>query len=102
MHDLLPRAGLVEAAESAPSSSRAEGVLELVAVAPLLLRGDDRLELEAVELADPPQRVVDLLGLDLELALVRQDLPRRARVARRARLDALRAGSSTSTVRASA
>ena len=69
----------------------AERVLELVAVAPLLDGGDDRLELEAVELADAPQRVVDLLGLDLELALVGQHLPRRARVVG----DAARCGRAT-------
>ena len=38
-------------------------VFELVAVAPLLNRRHDRLHREAVELADPPQRVLDLLGL---------------------------------------
>ena len=74
------RPGRVEAADEAPLVVGAERVLELVAVAPLLDRGDDRLELEAVELADPPQRVVDLLLLDLQLALVGQHLPRRARM----------------------
>ena len=87
--DLLPRAGLVEAADERAVLAGAERVLELVAVAPLLGRGDDRLELEAVELADAPQRVVDLLGLDLELLLVRQHLPRRARMLGRGRLDAV-------------
>ena len=53
--------------------------------------GHDRLELVAVEPADAPQRVVDLLGLDRDLALVGQHLPRRARM-RGDRLDALRAG----------
>ncbi len=57
-----------------------ERVLELVAVAPRLHRRHDRLQLVAAELADPPQRVVDLLALDLQLLLVRQHLPRRARM----------------------
>jgi len=70
---------------------RAERVLELVAVAPLLQRGDDLVEREAVELADSPQRVVDLLLLDGELALVGQHLPRDARMIG-ARRDPLRAG----------
>ena len=46
---------------SSPSVAGAERVLELVAVAPLLDRRDDRLELEALEPADARQRVVDLL-----------------------------------------
>ena len=77
-HDLVPAAGGVEAAHQRPVGRGAERVLELVAVAPLLDRGDDRILREAVEPADPAQRVADLLGLDLELALVGQDLPRRA------------------------
>ena len=77
-HDLVEAAGRVEAAHERAVRARAERVLELVAVAPLLDRGHDRLLLEAVELADPAQRVADLLGLDLELALVGEHLPRRA------------------------
>ena len=65
---------------SSPSVAGAERVLELVAVAPLLERRDDRLELVALEPADAGQRVVDLLLLDLELALVGEHLPRRAGV----------------------
>ncbi len=56
-----------------------ERVLELVAVAPLLDRGLDRLELEPVEAAEATQRVVHLPLLLCELALVRHPLPRRAR-----------------------
>jgi 23S rRNA (uracil1939-C5)-methyltransferase len=48
----------MEAAVQAARLVLAEGELDLVAVAPLLDGGDDRLELEAVELADAPQRVV--------------------------------------------
>ena len=92
----------MEAADELAVVAGAERVLELVAVAPLLDGGHDRLELEAVEVADPPQRVVDLLGLDLELALVGQHLPRRARVVGDRRRCARAPGSSTSTVRASA
>ncbi len=55
----------------------AERVLELVAVAPLLDRRNDLLHLEAVKAPEPAQRVLDLLRLDGELALVGQDLPRR-------------------------
>ena len=79
-HDLVPAAGRVEAAHELAGLAGPERVLELVAVAPLLDGGHDRLELEVLELADPRQRLADLLGLDLELALVRQHLPRRARV----------------------
>ena len=79
-HDLVPPAGRVEAADEAAVGAGPERVLELVAVAPLLHRRHDRLQLEAVEPADAAQRVVDLLGLDRELALVGQHLPGRARV----------------------
>ena len=65
----------MEAADQRAVRAGAEGVLELVAVAPALDRGDDRLELVALEVADPPQRLVDLLLLDLELALVAELLP---------------------------
>ena len=71
----------MEAADERPVVSRPERVLELVAVAPLLVRRDDRLHLEAVEPAEPAQRVLDLLGLHGELALVGKDLPRRAGMA---------------------
>jgi hypothetical protein len=79
-HDLVPRAGSVEAADERAAVARSERVLELVAVAPLRHRGDDLVEHVAVEVADPGQRVAHLLVLDGELALVGQDLPRRARV----------------------
>ena len=101
MQDLLPRAGRVEAADELPVGAGAERVLELVAVAPLLDGRDDRLELEAVEPAEPPQRLVDLLLLDLELALVGQDLPRRAGWSATGSMRS-GPGSSTSSVRASA
>ncbi len=80
--DPVPAARRVEAADQLAVVARAERVLELVAVAPLLDGGDDRLELEVLELADPLQRLADLGGLDLELALVRQHLPGGARVRR--------------------
>jgi hypothetical protein len=51
--------------------------------------------------ADPLQGVLDLLGLDRDLALVGQHLPRGARM-RGDRLDALGPASSSATVRASA
>ena len=76
--DLVPAPGRVEAAHERPVRAGAERVLELVAVAPLLERGDDRVLREAVELPDPAQGVADLLGLDLELAVVGEHLPRRA------------------------
>src|SRR5205085_222571 len=69
--DLVEAPGRVEAANEL-ALVHAEGVLELVAVAPLLERGDDRLLLEAGEPADAHERLGDLLGLDLELALVRE------------------------------
>ena len=46
------RPGRVEAAHQLAVLAGAERVLELVAVAPLLDGGDDRLELEALEVAD--------------------------------------------------
>ncbi len=58
----------------------AKGVLELVAVAPLFERRHDRLDLKALKPAEPPQRVLGLPLLDLELALVGEHLPRHARV----------------------
>ena len=76
--DLVPRAGCVEAAEQRAVVPGAEGVLELVAIAPLLHRRDDVVEHVALEVPDPRQRVADLLVLDGELALVGQHLPGRA------------------------
>ena len=78
--DPVEAAGRVEAADELAVLAGPERVLELVAVAPLLQRGHDRLLLEALEAADALQRLGDLLGLDLELALVGEHLPRRARV----------------------
>jgi hypothetical protein len=49
------------------------------------------LQLEAVQPADPPQRLVDLGALDLELALIREHLPGNAGVVRN-RGDPLGAG----------
>ena len=76
---------------SVPSVAGPERVLELVAIAPLLDGRDDVVELEALEAADPRQRVAHLLVLDLELALVGQHLPRRAGMVGERR-DALGAG----------
>ena len=82
----------MEAADQTIAGGTApEGVLELVPVAPLLERGHDLLQLEPVEAADPPQRVVDLRTLDLELALVGEHLPRDAGMVG-ARRDPLGAG----------
>ena len=86
--DLVEAAGSVEAAHQLAVLAFAEGVLELVAVAPLLERRDHRRELVALEPADAGQRVVDLLLLDRELALVGEHLPGRAGVVGE-RLDAL-------------
>ena len=71
-HELAGRFAL---AAGAGALERAEGVLELVAVAPLFDRGHDRGKLEAVQAADPAQRLIDLRALDLELALVGDHLP---------------------------
>ena len=92
----------MEAADERAVGVGAERVLELVAVAPRLRGGDDRLEHEAVEAADPPQRVLDLLLLDLELALVAQHLPGRARMHRRAAATRSGPGSIRSLARACA
>ena len=78
--DVVPAAGRVEAAHQLAVLAGPERELELVAVAPLLDGGDDRLQLEVLEPADALEGVGDLLGLDRELALVRDDLPRRARM----------------------
>ena len=72
--DQVPAPAGVEA-EDRVAVALAEGVFELVAVAPLLLGGDDRLQLEAVEVADPLQRLGDLFALDRQLALVGEPLP---------------------------
>src|SRR5204863_8885558 len=53
----------------------AEGVLELVPIAPLLDGGLDGLELEALQPAKPPQSVVDLAVLLGKLRLVWEGLP---------------------------
>jgi hypothetical protein len=66
-------------AEDGLALALAEGVLELVAIAPLLKRRLDLLELEAVEPADPPQRLLHLGALLGQLARVLKPLPRRAR-----------------------
>src|SRR6185436_1853496 len=68
----VPALGRVEAEHELAILAGPERVLELVAVAPLLDRRHDRLQLEAVEPPDPAQRVLDLFGLDRELALVGQ------------------------------
>jgi hypothetical protein len=65
----------VEAADQLTGGIGAERVLELVAVAPLRFGRDDGLHDEAVEVADAPQRVLDLVGLDRQLLVVGQDLP---------------------------
>src|SRR3954454_1310944 len=65
----------MESADQLSARARAERVLELVSIAPLLLGRDDRLELDGLEAPDPRQRIRDLLGLDLELALVGEHLP---------------------------
>jgi hypothetical protein len=80
----------VEAEHEPTAVVLTERVLELVAVAELLDGGDDRLDRRPLEAADPLERVADLRLLLLELALVREHLPRRAGM-RRGRLDALRA-----------
>jgi hypothetical protein len=56
---------------------------------PLLDGRHDRLDRRALEAADALERVDDLALLLLKLALIRQDLPRRAGV-RRTRLDPVR------------
>jgi len=76
----------VKAADQLPRAARgpglgvAEGVLELVAVAPRLLRRDDLGEREAAQSADPLERLLHLFALDLQLALVPEHLPGDARV----------------------
>ena len=76
LDDVVPPARGVEAAhEVSVIGVGAERVLELVAVAPLGDGGHDLLERVPIQLADPAQSVIDLLLLDLELALVAEDLP---------------------------
>src|SRR5262249_20600532 len=73
-------AGLPAADAADAATATAERVLELVAVAPLLERRQRILELEAVEAAEPVQRLGYLGALDLQLALVGEHLPGNARV----------------------
>src|SRR5262249_30256199 len=82
--------GGVKAAHQPLALALAEGVLQLVAIPPLLGGGDDVLQLEPVQAPDPPQRLVDLVPLDLELALVGEHLPGHAGM-RGTRRDPLRA-----------
>ena len=82
------RPGVVESEHELALLVHPERVLELVAVAQLLLRRHDRLNRRVLESADARERVANLGLLLLELALVRQHLPRRARVGRH-RLDAV-------------
>ncbi len=80
--NLVPACGRVKAAHECAVLALAKRILQLVAVAPLRTRRHDLLHLKAVELADPPQRILHLLGLDLQLALVGQHLPRDSRMGR--------------------
>src|SRR5262249_40687028 len=72
---LSPLLALAPVLALAPILGLTEGVLELVAIAPLLDGRDDVLQLEPVQAPDPPQRLVDLVLLDLQLALVGEHLP---------------------------
>ena len=72
--DQVPAAAGVEA-ENELAVALAEGVLELVAVAPALDRRLDRLELEALQPAEPHQGVLHLGLLVPELLLVGEALP---------------------------
>ena len=76
--DQVPAAGVVEAEHELALLVHAERVLELVAVAQLLLRRHDRLDRRVLESADAAERVAHLRLLLLELALVRA-APARAR-----------------------
>jgi len=76
--DQVPASAGMEA-ECRPALARPEGVFELVTVAPLLQRRLDLLQLEAVEAADPAQRLVDLPALLDQLLLVGEALPWRPR-----------------------
>jgi hypothetical protein len=78
----------VEAEHELAALVVAERVLELVAVAELLDGRHDRLDGRVVEATDPRQRLAHLRLLLLELTLVGEHLPGRARVGR-LRLDAL-------------
>jgi hypothetical protein len=77
--DQVPAPARVEAERDAlvggPDGALAEGVLEFVAVPPLFDGADDRLHLEVVEAADPPQRVLHLGLLLVQLALIGEALP---------------------------
>ena len=73
-HNVGPAAAAVKA-EREPLGAGPERVLELVAIAPLLRRRLDRLQLEPVEAADATERVVHLCRLLGELALVGHALP---------------------------
>ena len=80
-----------------PGAVRAagEGVLQLVSVPVLRLRGDDRLERWVGEPADPDQRVAHLRVLRLDLARVGVVLEAAATAGaevRARRLDSIRAG----------
>ncbi len=86
--DQVPPPGTVEAQDELSVEPLAEGVLELVAVVPLLYRRHDRADGRGLETAEARQRVGHLLLLGGQLHLVGQHLPRRPGV-RGARLDAV-------------
>ena len=89
--DQVEAAGAVEAEHQLAVLGLAEGVLELVAVAPCAAtRGHDRLDRRRLEAAEALERLAHLVLLLLELALVGQHLPGRAGV-RALDLDPLRA-----------
>ena len=101
--DLVPAAGRVEAAHQRAAGRRCRtSTRACCGSATAATRGHDRLELEAVELADPAQRVVDLLLLDLELALVGRAPARARRDGRRPARSGRGRASRISTARASA
>ena len=87
--DLVPAGGAMEAQEQFVLGAGPERVLHLVAVAPLLDCGHDRLDGRGLEAPEPLQGIGHLLLLDLELALIGQHLPGRAGV-RSLRLDPVR------------
>ena len=76
--DHIPAPASMEAERQLGAVGLAEGVLELVAVAPPLDRRLDLLQLEPVEAADPPQGVLDQPLLVGQLVLVGEALPGRS------------------------
>ena len=73
---LLPVPTLVKSKRQPAFAAGTKRVLKLVAISPYILSLANRLHLKVRQATDPFQRFTHLIGLDLNLSLVRKLLPR--------------------------